>query len=192
MNQTPLLSINDLKPLIGMEVEDDTWDATLKQALLLAETKAETFLQSPLRVAEDLKDTFDIKLSNYYNRMGKDGHYTLVSKNRFVRDGFKITVKGIRDDIDVTDSCLYDAEKGVFKVPVTDVERYITLEYSSGFANSGDIPNWVGTLILRLATDIYALPDEDKRNAARGSLTEMPDVYATHNRQVPFAIRPIL
>lgn len=192
MNKTPLMSVNELKPLVGMEVEDDTWDATLKQALLLAESKAETFLQSPLRLVENLNDTFDIKLSNYHNRMGKDGYYTLVTKNRFIRSGVVVTVKGVIKDFNVTDDCLYDYDKGIIKVPVADVARYITVSYSSGFSDGPSLPNWVATLILRLATDIYALPDEDKRNAARGSLTEMPDVYASHHRQVPFAIRPIL
>ncbi|MEG1728762.1 MAG: hypothetical protein RR280_04385 [Bacteroidaceae bacterium] len=187
MSYEPLVPINRLKPRVGLLIAEPAWDEPLTEAMLIAEAKATDFIGSTVRKKTGFKDTFDIALSNYLGRMGRDGHYTLVLKNRFISDGFKVTVKDPRGDADKTDQCIINQELGVIKLPVTGVIRFVEVEYDAGLET--DIPYWIENLVLTLASEIFALPDADKRNGGRGSLESLPDIYAAHHKQVPFAIR---
>lgn len=189
-NAELLVPLERLKARVGMAVEEDVWDATLKEALAIGVTEAEDFLRCKLSITEN-KDVFDIALSNYLNRLGGDGRYTLVTKNRFISNVKVYLVTRANERNDITDTCLVNSDKGIVMVPTAGVTRYIEVEYSSG-VTADTIPEWAADLVLTLAGDAFALPNEDKRTGARGVQQNLVSTYEAHHRQVPFAIRPIM
>lgn len=192
MTQALLVPIDRLKPRVGLPIREDEWDEVLTEAIRIGTSEAEDFLRSSLELKPDNLDVFDIATSNYLGRVGDDGYYTLVTKQRFIKNPVVRLVTrepGVKEE--VTDTCLIDLEKGVIKLPVKGVVRYVEVAYSSGLTPE-TIPSWTSELILVLAGETFALPDDKKQRGVKGSAANLESTYATHHRQIPFAIRPML
>lgn len=183
-----LIPIARLKPRLNIPVGETAYDELLEEAINIGEARASDFLRSPLRAETSKKAIFDIKMSNYFNKLGEDGYYTLVLKERFIAPTPIVTLKDPRGDKPKSDECIFDFEKGVILFPCKDVIRMVEVEYDC----SGVLPIWVEDLVLDIASEVYALPDEEKRQGERGGLANLPNIYAAHHKQIPFAIRPIM
>ena len=133
-----LIPIARLKPRLNIPIGETAYDELLEEAINIGETRASDFLRSPLRAFPAKKAIFDIKMSNYYNKLGDDGYYTLVLKERFINASPVVTLKDPREDKDKTAECIVDVEKGVILMPCKDVIRMVEVEYSG----SGVLPDW--------------------------------------------------
>lgn len=185
----PLVALERLRIRTGMHPQEAQWDPTLTEALRIGKTEAENFLHVELSVKTN-DDLFDLQTSNFKDRLGKDGLYTLVLRNRFVSNVQVILTLLDGETVEVASACRIDDSKGVVRVPCSLAHRYIQVTYTSGVTKE-TCPDWLQDVILSFATLNFALPDTDKQAGSQNDRESLVRTYEHHHRQVPFAIRPI-
>lgn len=183
----PLVDIELLKVrlLIGEDGLVDT--DNLKQALFSSEQLISGLLRTDLRKITATEvfyvDKTDLVL---------DGtQIQLQTKNGFISDLVLTQQQRLHSSISTQKTeYLVDVDKGVLTIPFSDTQGYFTLQYTSGFEPTDDLPEWLVNLILLGTEVVYNLPSNGKEDRGSNSSSKQIDaIIAEHSRLANRAVR---
>lgn len=194
------VTLEDLKDRMSINPELEGIDASLESAVIAAQLRVESFLDSQL----DRK----LNVSCFY--LDKDSYsgiqpgklFRLYLASGLVIESLPFTVvagktwNGVMDPVPASDYKV-DAVRGIVYLDSAYADLYVAVSYTTGYTRASETPDWLKETILAYAPVVLnfshtaSATNKDTQDSYRMSGDHALAVAAPYTRNVGMVIRPL-